>query len=347
MDHAAIGRREGAAKAELCKLGDLAADLGVDVVAQLAMALALRREVRGFDLNLVIAQGTLERHVRALQRRGYQAVTVAQQAELVLSGGAAGTAASGPTFSISFDDGYLDTLEVAAPLLLSLGVPFTVYVITDLVTGARALPWYELLAHSLLARELRPAALQVLGSEPALTPLCPAAGTVPPPTLARAFLAACKALPAPRRAALMETLEKEVGRRVQALPTTPRYLDASGVRRLRDFAAEISSHTRSHPILPQLPDEALRDELVGSRTELCQLLGSCDGLAYPNGDSDERVCAAAQAAGYKYAVAVTPQPGPPSRYRLGRRMLSELSGLGLDGRFSEDVLWARIRGALG
>lgn len=313
-----------------------------------ALALAYHqvlREVRGFDLNLVVAQGTLERHVRALQRRGYQAVTVAEQAELLLSGGRAG--AGGPTFSISFDDGYLDTLEVAAPLLLSLGVPFTVYVITDIVSGARALPWYELLAHSLLAPELRPAALRVLASEPALTALGSAAGTVPPPALAQAFLAACKALPAARRAALVAALEQEVGARVQALPTTPRYLDASGVRRLRDFAAEISSHTRSHPLLPQLSDEALRDELVGSRTALCQLLGGCEGLAYPNGDSDERVAAAAQAAGYKYAVAVTPQPGPPSRYRLGRRMLSELSGLGLDGRFSEDVLWARIRGTLG
>ena len=313
-----------------------------------AVALAyhqVRREVRGFDLNLVVAEGTLERHVRALQHRGYKAVTVAEQAERLLAGGRASSRE--PTFSISFDDGYLDTLEIAAPLLLSLGVPFTVYVITDIVTGVRALPWYELVAHALLAPELRKAALRILGSEPGLSALCPAAPTLPPPDLAQAFLGACKALPAARRAALVRVLEQEVGPRVQALPTTPRYLDASGVRRLRDFAAEISSHTRSHPILPQLSDEALRDELVGSRAELCQLLGDCQGLAYPNGDSDERVAAAAQAAGYKYAVAVTPQPGPPSRYRLGRRMLSELSGLGLDGRFSEDVLWARIRGTLG
>lgn len=313
-----------------------------------AVALAYHQvlpEVRGFDLNLVIADCTLERHVRALLRRGYRAVTVAEQAELQLASRAEQRAA-GLTFSISFDDGYADTLEVAAPLLAALGVPFTVYVITDIVSGASALPWYELLAHALLAPDLRPRALRIVAeSRPELRSLCPPAA--PPPLLARTVLDACKALPDPERAALCKTLWAELGPQVQALPATPRYLDASGVRRLRDFAAEISSHTRSHPILPKLTDEALRDELVGSRAALCQLLGACDGLAYPNGDSDERVQAAAQAAGYKYAVSVTPQPGPPSRYRLGRRMLSELSALGLDGRFSEDVLWARIRGTLG
>jgi hypothetical protein len=226
-------------------------------------------------------------------------------------------------------------------------VPFTVYVISDIVTGVRPLPWYDLVAHALLAPELRPLALQVLSSEPALLPVDMSSASCPPPLLAQTALAGCKALPGARREALVEALWAAVGARVQALPATPRYLDADGVRRLRDFAAEISSHTRSHPILPQLSDEALRDELQGSREQLCQLLGSCVGLAYPNGDSDPRVWAAAQAAGYRYAVGVTPQPGLPSRYHLGRRMLSELSGLGLDGRFSEDVLWARIRGALG
>lgn len=321
-----------------------------------AVALAyhqVRRDLRGFDLNLVLAEGTLERHVRLLQQRGYKAVTVAEQAELLLTASRAERRAVGPTFSISFDDGYCDTLEVAAPLLASLGVPFTVYVITDIVSGAQALPWYELVAHSLLGPELRPRALQVIADHasrlPASSPseLRQLSPTAPPPALAQTVLAACKALPDVQRAALCRTLWEELGPQVQARPATPRYLDADGVRRLRDFAAEVSSHTRSHPILPQLSDAALHAELSGSRAALCELLGSCPGLAYPNGDSDARVQAAAQAAGYKYAVAVTPQKSPPARYQLGRRMLSELSGLGLDGRFSEDVLWARIRGTLG
>ncbi len=321
-----------------------------------AVALAYHqvcRDLRGFDLNLVIAEGTLERHVRLLQQRGYKAVTVAQQAELLLTASRAQRRAAGPTFSISFDDGYCDTLEVAAPLLASLGVPFTVYVITDIMSGAQALPWYELVAHALLAPELRPGALQIISDHASrLSPSLPSElrhlnPWAPPPALAQAVQAACKALPDSQRVALCQTLWEGLGPKVRARPATPRYLDADGVRRLRDFGAEVSSHSRSHPILPQLSDAALQAELRGSRAALCELVGSCPGLAYPNGDSDARVEAAAQAAGYEYAVAVTPQKSPPARYKLGRRMLSELSGLGLDGRFSEDVLWARIRGTLG
>jgi peptidoglycan/xylan/chitin deacetylase (PgdA/CDA1 family) len=305
------------------------------------------RELRGFDLNLLISEGTLERHMQTLLRRGYRPVTMATQASQLCGD----QPADEPTFSVGFDDGYLDTLTIAAPLLASLGVPFTVYVITDVARGALPLPWYELLTHALLDPEARPRALAILESEAALRPLCQAA--LPPSQRARALLWACKGLRGSVRAALIAALWAEVGARVQALPRTPRYLDTAGVRQLSELGVEISSHTRSHPILTSLDDQTLADELRGSRAALIQLLqpaapadaaAQCPGLAYPNGSYDDRVSAAAQAAGYRYAVAVTMQPGPPARYHLGRRMLSELSGLGVDGRFSEDILWARIRG---
>lgn len=62
------------------------------------------------------------------------------------------------------------------------------------------------------------------------------------------------------------------------------------------------SHTRSHPSLPTLGDEALADQLKGSQAALRQLLG-CDVsyLAYPYGHADARVQAAARSAGYRAA----------------------------------------------
>jgi peptidoglycan/xylan/chitin deacetylase (PgdA/CDA1 family) len=64
---------------------------------------------------------------------------------------------------------------------------------------------------------------------------------------------------------------------------------------------EIGSHTRTHPHLTRLDDDALRDELVRSREEVEGHLGRCATLAYPYGDHDERVVAAAGAAGYAAA----------------------------------------------
>jgi peptidoglycan/xylan/chitin deacetylase (PgdA/CDA1 family) len=62
---------------------------------------------------------------------------------------------------------------------------------------------------------------------------------------------------------------------------------------------EFGSHTNLHRHLPGLPDEELRQELLDSRRRIAERLGSCDCLAYPFGEWDERVADAARAAGYR------------------------------------------------
>lgn len=74
---------------------------------------------------------------------------------------------------------------------------------------------------------------------------------------------------------------------------------------------EIGSHTRTHPWLPRLDVDTLRDELVRSREELRVALGiSCSSLAYPFGAHDDRVVAATREAGYETAVTL-PRRLPP------------------------------------
>jgi peptidoglycan/xylan/chitin deacetylase (PgdA/CDA1 family) len=71
---------------------------------------------------------------------------------------------------------------------------------------------------------------------------------------------------------------------------------------LAEAGWEIGSHTRTHPHLTQIGDEQLRDELVRSRDEVEARMGRpCTTIAYPYGDHDERVVAAAGAAGYAAA----------------------------------------------
>jgi peptidoglycan/xylan/chitin deacetylase (PgdA/CDA1 family) len=65
---------------------------------------------------------------------------------------------------------------------------------------------------------------------------------------------------------------------------------------------EIGSHTCSHPRLTTLADAALEAELRESRMECERRLGlPCTTLAYPYGDYDARVSAAAGRAGYEAA----------------------------------------------
>jgi peptidoglycan/xylan/chitin deacetylase (PgdA/CDA1 family) len=81
------------------------------------------------------------------------------------------------------------------------------------------------------------------------------------------------------------------------------------LRALADAGWEIGSHSRTHPRLTELPDDALADELAGSRAQCAVATGRpCDALAYPYGAVDRRVVAAAVAAGYRAAAS---PPGPP------------------------------------
>jgi peptidoglycan/xylan/chitin deacetylase (PgdA/CDA1 family) len=69
---------------------------------------------------------------------------------------------------------------------------------------------------------------------------------------------------------------------------------------LLDAGWEIGSHTRTHPHLTELDADDLRDELEGSRDDLRFRLGFDVGsIAYPYGDTDERVAEAAAAIGYR------------------------------------------------
>jgi peptidoglycan/xylan/chitin deacetylase (PgdA/CDA1 family) len=87
---------------------------------------------------------------------------------------------------------------------------------------------------------------------------------------------------------------------------------------------EVGSHSRSHPRLSLLEDEALRDELAGSRRDCEERLGrACVSLAYPYGDHDARVVGAAAQAGYRYAGTLPElrdrmhAPGPLEWPRVG------------------------------
>jgi peptidoglycan/xylan/chitin deacetylase (PgdA/CDA1 family) len=72
------------------------------------------------------------------------------------------------------------------------------------------------------------------------------------------------------------------------------------LRRLAEAGWEIGSHSRTHPMLTQLDDDAVARELAESRRECEEGLDrQCTSVAYPYGDHDERIVRAARAAGYE------------------------------------------------
>jgi peptidoglycan/xylan/chitin deacetylase (PgdA/CDA1 family) len=96
-------------------------------------------------------------------------------------------------------------------------------------------------------------------------------------------------------------------------------MDWQALRAAASRGVEIGSHTVSHPHLPGLSDAELDRELRDSKSELEDELGTqCRHLAYPFGEEDDRVRAAARRAGYEAAFAVDRRRGHSDRFGVPR-----------------------------
>jgi peptidoglycan/xylan/chitin deacetylase (PgdA/CDA1 family) len=146
------------------------------------------------------------------------------------------------------------------------------------------------------------------------------------------------------REKLLEHLADSVGEvsPVDVRPMTPDHL-----KRLVDAGHEVASHGTGHNVLTTLDDAALSAELVESRARLAEWLGAPPtGLAYPNGNHDARVRAAARRAGYEWACSTSAgvhhQGGDP--LAIPRRDVTPHSVLGAHGRHDRVAFRAEVTG---
>lgn len=115
----------------------------------------------------------------------------------------------------------------------------------------------------------------------------------------------------------------------------PGSLALSDLELLVSAGWEVGSHTLTHPLtLTTLTDGELRRELSESKSEWERLLGiPCRSIAYPCGHADDRVIAAAAAAGYEAGAGVFGVPIPQGSLAWPR--------VGVDG--GEGSLHFRLR----
>lgn len=224
-----------------------------------------------------------------------------------------------PLAAITFDDGYRDNFEFAAPILAETGLGATFYAIAGLVEAERP-PWYDLMGQA-VAVLLRAGRLNEILREYAVFDGS-GEGTQPTP---KRVVASAKGLLPEKRKALLDALCSAA--EPDALATERDQIMTW--RQLAGLAAaghEIGSHTQTHEILPLLDDEMLDAELIESRRILEDGLGRpVHAFCYPNGDHDDRTVRAVERAGYTSAVTVAMgnnEPGQPL-LRLKRWFIHE------------------------
>ncbi len=204
--------------------------------------------------------------------------------------------------TISFDDGYKDNLEVAAPILLHYRCPASFYIVTECID--KNLPtWTYITDHFFqqdghnrirLENDFVPDLFRVIKWEN--MPEGSEWGKKIKPWM--------KSLSNPQRLWVMEQL-KQQGNGSEKLPDNM-MMNWNNIRELLFAGFYIGSHSHTHPMLASLPEQKeIENELTLSALRIQENLEQKPlTISYPIGNWDERVIDIAMKAGYHYGLAV-------------------------------------------
>jgi peptidoglycan/xylan/chitin deacetylase (PgdA/CDA1 family) len=196
-----------------------------------------------------------------------------------------------PAALVTFDDGYRDNFDVAAPILRERGIPAAFFLPAAFLESPR-LPWWDRVACIIkrtrvdrLELPRRPEGDRRPATGP--PPLVIDLGAMPRPAAIRAIIAAFLDGTIPDAAWFLETLAERADVALDA-PAMARALftDWDQVRRLTgpETGLAVGSHGYSHETLAGLDADSQRRELVESKRVLEERLGrEVDALAYPYG----------------------------------------------------------------
>ena len=247
--------------------------------------------------SIVVTPHTFRRHLQVL-RESFNPLTAEQFSAALASGHWPERACI-----VTFDDGWLDNLQHALPILEECGVPAVLFIATDYIGTERCF-WQET-----LARYLAVAASVPDRSTPLFTELGIAHVLKLPPAQARpairALIDALKSQPQAQIDALLARVHGLIQEWQLELPQNhpDRFLTWPQVKQLADSGVvTIASHCCSHTPLTKLDADAVREELQRSRRIIQERIGvDTRDMAYPNGDHDVNIAAAVRDSGYRTA----------------------------------------------
>jgi peptidoglycan/xylan/chitin deacetylase (PgdA/CDA1 family) len=161
--------------------------------------------------------------------------------------------------AVTFDDGYADNVEIAAPVLNRFGIRAAFYVTVDCIETGMP-PWPARLRYAFATTT------KATWSDPGGC-LRPLQGSAQPQT---AFLLACEkcaCLAGESQQKAIRAIEHDL----EVEPLTSKHIPMltwDQVRRLSRYGHTAGSHTLTHPNLAHVQDSELSRELMGSKSKL-------------------------------------------------------------------------------
>jgi peptidoglycan/xylan/chitin deacetylase (PgdA/CDA1 family) len=241
---------------------------------------------RRYEIVPALGLGAFEKQLRALKGR-YRVVPASELPRAVQKRRRGGRF----PVALTFDDDLTSHARIAAPVLKELSLPATFFLNGGAFgSNAGSAFWWDDLQRAVDQQALSPAALPGIDPTEVTAALERRIGAI------RRLAAAIEQAEPAQRTAIAK------GLRANGRPGLERPFGCADVRSLAADGFEIGFHTVEHALLPALDDEEVRRALTEGRDELAsQTEHPVTLLAYPHGKTDQRVAAAARAAGYTLA----------------------------------------------
>jgi len=290
--------------------------------------------------SMLISTRTLERHLDWLGRH-YRLTDLEEAAAHALDHGRHGK----PPAAVSFDDGYADVYEHAFPLLRRKGIPFAVFVVTDL-PGREDLQLHDEL-YALVAGAFPAPGAAGRGMRALLAGVGLVVAGIE--GAGEGAYGITRALLTSLNHAELQRVVMELRRHAEISPAERRALRPMTWGMLAEMqraGVTVGSHTRRHTRLGRESGDTLVDETLGSRQEMERRLGTeIRHFAYPDGDFDATAVDAVAAAGYCYAYTICRhRDAARPELTIPRRSLWERSFLGTGGGFSAALMSCQVNG---
>ena len=274
-----------------------------------------------FSLGMCVSQAHFEEQIGYL-RREFSPIGMSQAISLLEQG----RPLPDRSVSVTLDDGYLDNLEHALPVLERNGVPATLFMATGGMDSATPL-WWDRVIHALASTRKSSVDPSLIGLPEgvrlSLAPWCRTESV-------EKLLATLWKRPLTQTLAMVDALEADL-LPAGCEPSGALRLSTSQLLEMHRRGIEIGAHTVRHPNLTLEAPAQVQWEMETSKRELESLCGApVDGLAYPAGWMNDETISQAREAGFRYAVATT------SGFSTPHRDLFKLSRVGMPDTATSD-----------
>jgi peptidoglycan/xylan/chitin deacetylase (PgdA/CDA1 family) len=274
-----------------------------------------------FDFGMSVSKSRFREQVQFLKSLG-QVRHIADVARDIV----AGQQIREPQVSISFDDGYVDNVAHAAPILREMGVPWTLYLPLEGLEDGASL-WWDRAVDIIRGWPNGTLDLRRFGIGQLRQQINTSHDAKP--EAARTFVNLLWLLPTYARREVLATLSSEL--ELSPVGGTRR-ASISQIQELARAGVEIGAHSISHPDFRRIPDAELHREIATARVQFQAIVDrKPSGLAFPAGFFDDRAINIARQAGYDYAVAVR------SDYNHSASDVFRLARVGIPDRPLRDV----------